>query len=72
MFEETCLVGKGFEFYAHGHKKRRSESAHRSKNVCCNLCGKRFKAKSKFERFCIDCKQGNEDYHNYSAYNEAW
>lgn len=28
----------------------------------CNLCGKRFKRHSRFERFCEDCKHENELY----------
>lgn len=38
----------------------------------CNLCGKEFKTKSKFERFCQDCKLENETYHDYENYNEDW
>lgn len=40
----------------------------KTKNIHCNLCDKVFKPKSKFERFCHDCKEENEDYLDYERY----
>jgi len=37
--------------------------------VECNLCGRSFKVKSRFERFCQECKLENEEYHAYDAFN---
>lgn len=39
------------------------------KFISCNLCGKNFKTKSNFERFCQECKIENEDYIDYEFYN---
>lgn len=41
----------------HLHKWRRV-----SPKWPCNLCGKRFKRHSRFERFCEECKHDNELY----------
>jgi len=37
---------------------RKSEDRRR-----CNLCGTQYEAKSKFERFCSECKEHSELYH---------
>jgi|GEM_PF-3652431 len=42
------------------------------KVVQCNLCGKTFKFKSKFERFCNDCKLDNEEYQAYNDFRSVW
>lgn len=44
----------------------------KQKSTRCNLCGKRFKPKTKFERFCLECKIENEDYHAYEDDNRIW
>ena len=49
-------------------KKLKNMSSKKQKNITCNLCDKEFKPKSKFERFCFDCKIENEDYLDYEAY----
>ncbi len=33
-----------------------------TKHRSCNICGRKFRAQSKFERFCESCKSGDEEY----------
>jgi len=44
----------------------------RYKGICCNLCGKEFKARSRFERFCYECKNENEEYQSFEDYKGCW
>lgn len=51
------------------NKRSRVVRIDRLKQTTCNLCGKEFKLKNKYERFCEDCKLENQDYHDYEIYD---
>lgn len=53
-------------------RKQVLKSIYGKKVVNCNLCGKKFKKKSKYERFCQDCKSENEAYLDYEAFDANW
>lgn len=53
-------------------KKIKPSSSKVQRIVQCNLCGKTFKVKSKFERFCNECKMDNEEYQAYNDYRSVW
>ena len=44
------------------------------KIAACNICGKSFKAHSRFERFCHTCKIEDEAYQSYEEeqFESAW
>lgn len=52
-------------------KSKRKAIIESNKNIfiSCNLCGKEFKFKSKYERFCQDCKIESELYNDFENYN---
>lgn len=53
-------------------RKQVLKSIYGKKAVNCNLCGKKFKKKSKYERFCRDCKSENEAYLDYEDFDASW
>lgn len=70
------MLGKGHnlnlrkDLHLNNKSKKRSKFIHlkKAKFIRCNLCGKQFKARSNYERFCPECKTENEEYQNHEDY----